>query len=169
MVSSPDAASGGSALSAEDRATYFELYKLALDMADRVSARRGTANGFFLTINAGLIAVIGFVRPTQPVAHAVQHVDHFGPIYVAVGGLVLAAAWWLTLKSYRDLNSAKFEVINTMEQRLPAQPFNDEWKFLRGDPVKPWRQRYAELGTIERIVPLVFAAIYVAAIIRFAT
>ena len=30
---------------------YFELYKLAVEMADRVSARRSLANSFFLTIN----------------------------------------------------------------------------------------------------------------------
>jgi hypothetical protein len=35
----------------EDKATgqYLELYKLAVEMADRISARRATANRFFLT------------------------------------------------------------------------------------------------------------------------
>ena len=165
MASEPEMTHGTP--NAESRASYLELYKLAVEMADRVSARRGTANGFFLTLHAGLIAVIGFVRPTQTSGKK-QHIDTFGPIYVAVGGLVLAAAWWLTLKSYRDLNRAKFTVINKMETGLPAQPFNDEWASLKGDAVKKWRPRYAELGTIERVVPLIFAAIYVAAIIRFA-
>lgn len=54
-----------------------------------------------------------------------------------------------------------------MEKMLPAEPFNDEWQVLKADPVKSWRKRYAEFGTVERVVPVVFGAIYVAAIIRF--
>jgi hypothetical protein len=170
LTASSSESSPARAVAATDRGTYFDVYKLAVEMADRISARRGTANAFFFTIHSALIAVIGFVRPTQPGQHqSAQHVDTFGPIYVAVGGVVLAAAWWLMLKSYRDLNRAKFAVINEMERQLPAQPFNDEWKSLKGDPVKRWRKRYAELGTIERVVPFVFTAIYVAAIVRFAT
>jgi hypothetical protein len=38
---------------------YLELYKLAVEMADRVSARRSTANAFFLTINTALLTFIG--------------------------------------------------------------------------------------------------------------
>jgi hypothetical protein len=37
---------------------YLELYKLAVEMADRVSARRATANAFFLTINTALFAFV---------------------------------------------------------------------------------------------------------------
>lgn len=160
----------------ETSSTYLELYKLTVEMADRVSARRGTANSFFFTLNAALVAVIGFVRSTKQVTaspaavhagRAVEHVDKFGLIYVAVAGLVLAAAWWILLKSYRDLNRAKFAVINKMEKMLPAEPFNDEWNELKADPVKKWRRRYAEFNTVERVVPVVFGAIYIAAIVRF--
>lgn len=169
----------------DDRATrdpslvFLELYKLTVEMADRVSARRGTANNFFFTLHAALVAIIGFVRPMKSpdagdpsttaaaVPPAVKQVDTFGLIYVAVAGLVLAAAWWILLKSYRDLNRAKFSVIGRMENMLPAEPFSDEWQVLKADPVKKWRKRYAEFSTIERVVPVVFAAIYAAAIIRF--
>ena len=39
--------------------TQLELYKLAVEMADRVSARRALANTFFLTVNTGLAALLG--------------------------------------------------------------------------------------------------------------
>ena len=74
--------------------------------------------------------------------------------------MVLAAVWWLALRSYRDLNRAKFDVIMAMEKRLPARIFTDEWNTLKKDPVGLWRQRYAEIGFIERFVPLVFIALY---------
>ena len=50
-----------------------------------------------------------------------------------------------------------------MEKQLPAAPFTDEGEWLRRDPVRRWRGRYAEFSTLERVVPAVFAAIYVAA------
>ena len=87
---------------------------------------------------------------------------------MALAGIILAVTWWALLRSFRDLNRAKFSVIGDMEKQLPAEPFNDEWKYLRkNDPIPRWRRRYAEQGTVERFVPWVFGAIYVAAIIRF--
>jgi hypothetical protein len=139
---------------------YFELYKLAVEMADRISARRGIANSFFLTANTGIVAVLG----SQDVRW-----------YLAAAGIVFAVAWWALLKSYRDLNSAKFEIILAMEERLPVRVYGDEWDRLRRDPVKfslrrdalrSWAAQYRELGSVERIVPWVFALIYAAEIVR---
>jgi hypothetical protein len=139
---------------------YFELYKLAVEMADRISARRGIANSFFLTANTGIVAVLG--------SRDVRW-------YLTAAGIVFAAAWWALLKSYRDLNSAKFEIILAIEERLPVRVYGDEWDRLRREPVKlslrrdalrSWVAQYRELGSIERIVPWVFALIYVAEIVR---
>lgn len=137
---------------------FIELFKLAVEMADRVSARRATANSFFLAINAGLAALVG----SQDLRW-----------YVAVAGIVLSAAWWTLLKSYRDLNKAKFEVINAMEEQLPARVFSDEDDRLKATPAKParralraWASKYREQGQVERVVPCVFALIYLAEIIR---
>jgi hypothetical protein len=128
-----------------------EQYQLAVEMADRISARRATANGFFLSVQTTLVALLGIHGLRQS--------------WVAAAGLVLAVTWWLLLRSYRDLSTAKWEVIQAMEPRLPAQPFKDEWDKLKQDPVKPWRPRYAELGFVERIVPVVFGAIFVATVL----
>jgi hypothetical protein len=48
-----------------------------------------------------------------------------------------------------------------METRLPARPFSDEWKCLKEDRVAGWRGRYAELGTVERVGPVVYAALFI--------
>lgn len=139
---------------------YFEQYKLAVEMADRISARRGTANSFFLTVSTALAALLGGEDLRW---------------YVAVAGIVVAISWWALLRSYRDLNAAKFAVIVALEERLPLQIYGDEWKRLRRDParfsLRPgalglWLRQYRELGQIERIVPWVFALIYLAEIVR---
>ncbi|MGX1153160.1 RipA family octameric membrane protein [Streptomyces albogriseolus] len=128
-----------------------ELYKLAVEMADRVSARRGSANAFFLSVQTALVSLIGFGMSGR--AGPPGYVS----VAVAMGGITLSLAWWLQLRTYRHLNSAKFRVINGVEERLPVRIFTDEWAALRGTPEPRRLRRYAELGASERIVPLVFA------------
>src|SRR3712207_3304242 len=128
---------------------YLELYKLAVEMADRVSARRATANAFFLTVNTALLAFVS------------SGLDDMLWV-VALAGIALSGTWWVLLKSYRDLNSAKFDVITEMEKNLEAQIFDDEWTRLKEKRQEGWRGRYAEFGAVERFVPLIFAMLYAA-------
>ncbi|MBF6180202.1 RipA family octameric membrane protein [Nocardia otitidiscaviarum] len=135
-------------------AQVIDLYKLAVEMADRVSARRGTANSFFLSMQTAFVALLGLTDPRLTKSL-------WASIAVVLAGIALSATWWLQLKSYRDLNRAKFEVINKIEEQLPVQVFTDEWTALKRDPVRSWRARYAELGVSERRVPFVFMVVHV--------
>jgi hypothetical protein len=136
----------------KDSGQYLELYKLAVEMADRVSARRATANAFFLTVNTALLAYL-----SSGLDDALR--------LVALAGIALSGTWWALLKSYRDLNAAKFGVITKMEKKLEAQIFDEEWKSLMEKRREGWRGRYAEFGAVERLVPLIFAALYAAAFV----
>ncbi|MEU5942757.1 hypothetical protein ABZ807_27105 [Micromonospora sp. NPDC047548] len=131
-----------------------DLYKMAAEMADRISVRRATSNAFFLTAQTTFVAVLGIAMPSLSAA----------PLWIVVAigaaGLILSASWWLQLRSYRELNSAKFRVISTLEEQLPVRVFADEWEILKQDPIKKWRPRYAELGAIERTVPWLFSCLY---------
>lgn len=134
---------------------YFDLYNLTVEMADRVSARRAVANSFFLTINTGVLALLGSIHSRW---------------YPAGAGIILCIVWWALLLSYRDLNRAKFSVILAMETRLPAQVFGDEWEQLSRPPATAEVKHpaffsrlghYRELGYLERVVPWVFVVMYV--------
>lgn len=144
-------------------ASVFEIYKLCVEMADRVSARRTAANSFFLTIHTGLLATIGLFGSG---ATAVLNKREFFLVLGTVAGFILSAAWWLLLKSYRDLNGAKFQVINSMETTFPVKPFTQEWRILKEDQVKSWRTRYAEQGWVERSVPAVVGVLYLLVLLR---
>ncbi|PTL60796.1 hypothetical protein C7Y72_10570 [Paraconexibacter algicola] len=139
-----------------------ELYKLAVEMADRVSARRAVANSFFLTINTGLVALVGGTTLRW---------------YVAAAGIVFSLAWGLLLSSYRKLNTAKFAVITAMEVDFSRQLFSEEYRLYKGEVVaqgevgrrariSAWATKYRELGEVERIVPVVFALIYIIELLR---
>jgi hypothetical protein len=140
---------------------YFELYKLAVEMADRVSARRSVANSFFLTINTGIVALMAGSDGLK--------------WYVPVAGLLFCVTWWALRKSYRDLNSAKFQIILGMEERLPVRVYADEKRIYKGDSVRfqlrrkviaKWIAQYRELNRVERIVPVVFGVLYLVELVR---
>lgn len=146
------------AMSEKESPPAFELYKILVEMADRISARRGTANGFFLALHTGLAGLTGLAISRLV---GVLHPDPFGLTFTGAVGLILCAAWWLLLRSYRLLNSAKFSVINEVEKGFDVRPFSREWERLKQeDPVSKKKPRYAELSVVERFVPVAFAAVY---------
>lgn len=140
---------------AQTDARVFDLYKMAVEMADRASARRSTANAFFLTAQTALVAVIGATSPN------LMRAAWWIALSVAVAGVAMSVSWWLQLRSYRDLNQAKFKVINGIEMHLPVKVFSDEWDALKSKPTNPRRMPYAELGAVERVIPGIFALLYV--------
>ncbi len=155
----------GSTRPGEASDTVLRLYALAVEMADRVSARRATANSFFLALQTGLAAALGAFALRVAPAGRQREPDTFVLVLAATAGLILAGAWFLLLRSYSKLNAAKFSVINKIEEEhFDVRPYVDEWSLLKkDDPLKRrWRDRYTELGFIEQAVPGAFAALYVA-------
>ncbi|MEU5397610.1 RipA family octameric membrane protein [Streptomyces tibetensis] len=136
-------------------AAVFEQYKLCVEMADRVSARRNLANTFFLTLHSSLLVFLGAW---------LSHEDHrTAPVVVVLVALLvllgMCATWWFTVRSYQQLNRGKFEVIGALEERLPARTFVvAEWRAL-GEG-KDWRV-YLPLNRVERWIPLLFAVAYI--------
>ena len=127
-----------------------EQYKVYVEMTDRISQRRGATNTFFLTFNTAIVAALaGFY----------QHVPSNISVTVYLAASVMAITWAILLRSYRNLNTAKFQVIGELEKRLPAQMFYAaEWKALgEGKDYK----KYIPLSLIETIVPVIFFAIYI--------
>lgn len=140
-----------------------DLYKVAVEQVDRISARRATANSYFLTINTGLTALVGLLAAAADGSSKdLPRPDDVALMATAGVGATLALTWWLLLRSYRDLNRAKFQVITEIEaSHLPVKIFGREWEILKADePLPWWKGRYAELGFVERVVPLLFLAGY---------
>jgi hypothetical protein len=140
-----------------DRTTILEQYKIYVEMADRISARRGLANTFFLTLNTAIFTLVGVLW---------QHPAHASRALIVVPWMVLLGqclAWFWLLRSYRQLNTAKYAVIGALEERLPASPYwAAEWAALgRGEDAS----RYWPLSHVEQLVPGFFAAAYIAGFI----
>ncbi len=129
-----------------------EQYKLYVEMADKISERRQTANTFFLTINTALVAMLGIVWPRmEGLVGATWYT------VVGVAGLILCYSWYRLLKSYKDLNSGKFRVVHAMERLLPTRPYDAEWESVgRGENPK----LYLPFTHIETKIPWVFFGLY---------
>jgi hypothetical protein len=128
------------------------IYKAYLEMTDRISARREKANSFFLAVNTALIAFLA--KGVLGGGDAVQHVLE---LLVPVTAGVLCYLWYRIIRSYRDLNSAKFKVIHAIEQQLPLRPYDAEWESVgRGKNPK----LYLPFTRVEGIVPWLFMAFH---------
>jgi len=136
------------------RSVVLEQYKMYAEMADRVSARRGLANAFFLSLNTAIFTLVGVFYQHPPSANRWLLVV---PWLVLVGQCL---SWFWILRSYRQLNTAKYAVIGAIEERLPASPYwSAEWIALGEGKDSA---RYWPLSHAERWIPTFFAAAYTA-------
>ncbi len=130
--------------------TLLEQYKIYVDMADKVSSRRATANQFFITMLVAELAIASFL-----VERAKS--SNFEPGVLAIlsiFGIALCLIWGTLLRSYRQLNQGKYKVIHEMEKRLPFRCFDVEWEVLaKGRNSKV----YLPLTIIESAVPYALA------------
>ena len=124
------------------------IYKLHAELADRVSQRREAANQRYTSILVGLgaflAALLRFGDGDLPV---------FATRLVSVLGIVLSLSWFVVIRSYRQLNTGKFKVLNDLEQGLSYQFYSREWKVL-GEGRDP--ARYWKLSVVETFLPWTF-------------
>lgn len=131
-----------------------DQYKLYVEMADRISQRRGLTNTYFLTLNTAILTVIGVFWKDQPSGSVWWLLI---PLTAVLGQCF---AWFYLVRSYRLLNTAKYEVVGALETRLPASPYwRAEWYAL-GEGKDP--KKYWPLSHVEKWIPILFSLVYVA-------
>lgn len=114
----------------------FELYKMMVSSSEQLVGRRQSVNTFFLTINSALLTASGLIvqSSTEP------RLGGLGILVLAVVGAVLCLSWRSLIKSFGQLNTGKFKVINTLEKYLRAAIYEAEWEALgRGENPKIYR------------------------------
>lgn len=129
----------------------FEQYKLYVEMADRVSARRMLANSFFVGVHTALITAFSLLLKEKVLLPTLIGLAPF----LAV--ILLCLVWWRVVHSYRQLNSGKYKVVHALEQMLPVAPYDAEWDALGAGKN---RKLYLPLTHIENWVPVCFGSLY---------
>lgn len=131
-------------------AILLEQYKLYVELTDKISERRQSANAFFLSLNS--ILVTGLTIFLTQVGGAQTNCVWI--LIAIVTGIVACATWRRLIRSYGELNAGRFQVIHLLESRLPARLFDFEWEILEQG------KRYKPFTRTEVNVPLVFIAMY---------
>ncbi|WP_416902033.1 hypothetical protein [Micromonospora echinospora] len=139
--------------------TLTEQYKVYVEMADRMSSRRGLTNTFFLTSNSAFVVLAAPALHNNPISAP----------WILLMFIALASQcviWYTLLGSYRRLSSAKYRVVGQIEERLPIRPWAAEWNHLDSSNNS---RRHWRLGVLERWVPILFIFVYVIASVYAAT
>ena len=136
-------------MSADEQKSVLEIYKVLIDMADKVSQRRQNANNFYLSVNTAIMGASAYLSSST-----------FGGanvFVISVAGLLVCLLWKRNIDSYKDLNSGKFHVIGEIEKSLPVAAFTAEWAVLqRGEK----QSRHRPFHSVEIWVPYIFAGVH---------
>ena len=130
-------------------ADLLEQYKLYVQSAENVSARRVASSNYLLTLNAALVALYGF--------QSAGFGENFWALAVPLIGIAVSLLWRSIIRSHADLNRVKFKVIHEFEEHLPAAMFKYEWQLAEEGQGKVYR---AVTG-FELWIPVLFAALHV--------
>ena len=126
-----------------------EQYKLYVQSAENLSARRVQSSRYLLTLNAALVALYGL--------QSAGFSQGYWTLLVTVVGVAVSILWFLMIKSHADLNKIKFDVIHEIERHLPAAIFKYEWQLAEQGRGKTYRA----VTAIERWIPILFVALHV--------
>lgn len=126
---------------AETNDNLLAQWQTCVEMANAVSERRDTMNNLFVTLNLAIIAAISYMWDIKTVG-------------LLIAGIVVCIVWMLFIRNFRELNRAKFEVINAIEQQLPVKAFCNEWQHLKK------AKKYIEGTKLEKSLPISFVVLY---------
>lgn len=126
-----------------------EQYKLYVQSAENVSARRVASNNYLLAVNAALVGLQVF--------QSAGFGQSYWTLLVSIIGIFVSLLWGLIIKSHVDLNRVKFDVIHAFEQHLPASMYKYEWHLAGEGQGKSYRA----VTTLERWIPILFTVLHV--------
>jgi len=126
-------------------------YEIFVHGSEKVSSNRMTTNNFYLGANTALFAIAGYLSILS---------KSFVAIILSCIGILLCLSWASNLASYKRLNSAKFRVIHSLEDYLPARVFTKEDEYLNS---------YYTLTKLEKYIPYLFIILYGVIIFLFLT
>jgi len=123
-----------------------EQWQTCVEMANATSQRRDTMNNIFMSLNIAIIAAVAFVWDLKS-------------LLIMIAGIIVCILWIYLIRNYKLLNTAKFEIINSIEEKLPTAPFKSEWDILQKN------EKYYDSTKLESVLPVTFICLYAAATI----
>lgn len=138
-------------------ADLLEQYKLYVQSAENVSARRLASSRYLLAVNTALVVLCGF--------QVLGSSSVWLTLLLPVLGIPVSILWYWIIRSHRNLNEVKFGIVHELERRLPAALFTHEWLLVEGGKGKS----YWPVTEIERWIPLLFLLLHLGLFVLLVT
>ncbi len=126
-----------------------EQYKIYVQSAENVSARRVASSRYLLTLNIALVTLYGI--------QSEEFVQSYWTMLIPILGILVSWLWYQIIKSHSDLNTVKFEIIHQLEEHLPVALYAHEWQLAgegRGTS-------YSAVTRIEKRIPRAFVVLHI--------
>ena len=131
---------------------YLEQYRIYIHVFNTTSDRSLKSNEFFLTVNTAIMGILGYFEMKGTIEKPIIF------IMVPFVGMAICYCWHRIIKSYTQLNRAKFRVINSAEKKLPLSLWETEWDLLgRGKD----KNKYVSFSSTEKLIPVIFTVLYI--------
>ncbi len=143
-------------LEADERDAYkgelLDQYKLFQKSSEDLVARRQTVNSFYITVNSAMVALMGIIMGV-----AEPQTKIYILFFMCLTGIILDFSWINILDAYGTLNGAKMKVIHLIEERLPVELYDAEWRVMSD---KLNNKKYVSFTDSEKRIPKIFAVVY---------
>ena len=126
-----------------------EQYKMYVQSAENISARRVASSRYLLTLNIALVTLYGI--------QSEGFVQNYWTMLVPILGILVSWLWYQIIKSHSDLNAVKFEIIHQLEEHLPVALYAHDWQLAgegRGTS-------YSAVTRIEKRIPIAFVVLHI--------
>jgi len=131
-----------------------QQYLSYVESSKEVSKRRLKNNKFFVTLLSSLAVFLSYIE-TMNVSN---NIPDYGLFSVAIMGSIFSFLWSCSIWSYRQINSGKYKVISDFEEKLPFNPYDEEWEYLKEG--EDWK-KYLEHTKVELMVPIPLTIIFI--------
>lgn len=149
---------------------YMDQYHIMVQTSEDLVKRKQTTNNIYVTLNLAILSIliaIAGINSTSGGAINGVFITLFGIpltmkvcawIVVGVFGTLLCISWLMVLKNYANLNSAKMTLIIQLEQKLPLNLFDTEWKYVS---LKNKNGKYIPFSRSEKLRAVLFLLFYI--------
>jgi hypothetical protein len=129
-----------------------EQYKLFCQITEALASRRLVTNRLFLAIATALLALPNILK-------AISEPAKDNNIWVIpVFGIVFSFLWYRILLSYSTVATARYEIINAMEKKLPFKCYAAEWNKIK---LSQHGKCYKAFSKIESWIPRCFLGFFI--------
>jgi len=140
---------------------YLQVYLSYTKSAEAISEKRTRANAFFLSLN---IAILSGLLLTFNGTDLAEDTAFQNPVIILVGlaGCAFNFFWCFLIQAYKNINAAKFLIIQETEKLLPLKCYSTEGLILAQ---KKGMGKINTLTFIETFIPIVFTCLFVIVLI----